>query len=137
MYLNEVRLLGRLTRDPENRILNGGGIVSTFGLALNQKFKDQAGAVQERTTFVDIEAWARTAETIGKYCKKGDPLFIAGRLVRDEWTDKTSGEKRSRLKVVCESFQFLPTGRTAAPDPAPAGTTTVMNPPPPADDVPY
>jgi single-strand DNA-binding protein len=142
MYLNEVRLLGRLTRDPEVRFTAARTAIANFGFALNRKFKDSQGVPQEHVTFVEIEAWAATAETLTKYVRKGDPLFIAGRLVLDEWNDKTTGQKRQRLKVVCEGFQFLPTGRSAgapaesAPAPVPT-TTTTLNPPAPPDDIPF
>ena len=63
--------------------------------------------MRDETTFVDIEAWGRQGETISKYCTKGRPLFVEGRLKFDQWEDKASGQKRSRLKVVLEGFQFL------------------------------
>ncbi len=63
------------------------------------------------STFVDIEAWGKQGETISKYCTKGRPLFVEGRLKLDQWEDKTSGQKRSKLKVVLEGFQFLGSGQ--------------------------
>jgi single-strand DNA-binding protein len=104
---NKVYLIGNLTRDPELRVTPKGTAICQFGLAVNRQFKDEAGAVRDETTFVDIEAWGRQGETISKYCTKGRPLFVEGRLKFDQWEDKTSGQKRSRLKVVLEGFQFL------------------------------
>jgi len=78
--------------------------------------------MRDETTFVDIEAWGKQGETIGKYCTKGRPLFVEGRLKFDQWEDKTSGQKRSKLKVVLEGFQFLGgRGEGGAPGAAGAG----------------
>jgi single-strand DNA-binding protein len=104
---NKVYLIGNLTRDPELRVTPKGTAICQFGLAVNRQFKDESGATRDETTFVDIEAWGRQGETISKYCTKGRPLFVEGRLKFDQWEDKTSGQKRSRLKVVLEGFQFL------------------------------
>ena len=104
---NKVILLGNLTRDPELRVTPKGTAICQLGLAVNRQFKDESGATRDETTFVDIEAWGRQAETISKYCTKGKPLFIEGRLKLDSWEDKTSGQKRSKLKVVLENFQFV------------------------------
>lgn len=111
---NKVLLIGNLTRDPELRVTPKGTAVCQFGLAVNRQFKDESGAARDETTFVDVEAWGRQAEVVSKYCAKGRPLFVEGRLKLDQWEDKTSGQKRSRLKVVLENFQFLG-GRSDAP----------------------
>lgn len=108
---NKVMLIGNLTRDPELRVTPKGTAICQFGLAINRQFKDESGATRDETTFVDIEAWGRQGETISKYCTKGRPLFVEGRLRFDQWEDKASGQKRSRLKVVLENFQFLGEGR--------------------------
>lgn len=104
---NKVYLIGNLTRDPELRVTPKGTAICQFGLAVNRQFKDESGALRDETTFVDIEAWGKQGETIAKYCTKGRPLFVEGRLKFDQWEDKTSGQKRSKLKVVLEGFQFL------------------------------
>lgn len=104
---NKVYLIGNLTRDPELRVTPKGTTICQFGLAVNRQFKDESGAMRDETTFVDIEAWGKQGETIAKYCTKGRPLFVEGRLKFDQWEDKTSGQKRSKLKVVLEGFQFL------------------------------
>jgi single-strand DNA-binding protein len=105
--LNKVMLIGNLTRDPEMRVTPKGTAICQFSLAVNRKWKDEGGQEREEVTYVDCEAWARGAETIQKYVTKGRPLFVEGRLRLDQWEDKTTKEKRSRMKVVVENFQFL------------------------------
>jgi len=107
---NKVYLIGNLTRDPELRVTPKGTAICQFGLAVNRQFKDESGALRDDTTFVDIEAWGKQGETISKFCTKGKPLFVEGRLKFDQWEDKASGQKRSKLKVVLEGFQFLGSG---------------------------
>jgi single-strand DNA-binding protein len=116
---NKVLLLGNLTRDPELRVTPKGTAVCQFGLAVNRQFKDESGQTREEVTFVDLEAWGKQAETIAKFLTKGRPLFVEGRLKFDQWDDKASGQKRSKLKVVLENFQFLG-GREGGPG-APGG----------------
>lgn len=105
--LNRVLLIGNLTRDPELRVTPKGTAICQFGLAVNRTFKDESGGNREETTFIDVEAWGKQGELISKYCTKGRPLFVEGRLKLDQWEDKTSGQKRSRMRVVLENFQFL------------------------------
>ncbi len=109
--LNKVMLIGNLTRDPELRVTPKGTAICTFSLAVNRKFKDESGGEREEVTYVDIEAWGKQGETVSKYCTKGRPLFVEGRLRLDQWEDKNTKEKRSRMKVVLENFQFLGSGR--------------------------
>lgn len=109
--LNKVMLIGNLTRDPELRVTPKGTAICTFSIAVNRKFKDDSGGEREEVTYIDIEAWGRSGENISKYCTKGRPLFVEGRLRLDQWEDKTTKEKRSRMKVVLENFQFLGGGR--------------------------
>lgn len=108
--LNKVMLIGNLTRDPELRVTPKGTAICTFSLAVNRKFRDESGADREEVTYIDIEAWGKAGENISKYCTKGRPLFVEGRLRLDQWEDKNTKEKRSRMKVVCENFQFLGSG---------------------------
>ena len=103
---NKVMLMGNLTRDVETRTA-GNTTVGNFGIALNRKYKTKDGEQREETTFVDCTAWGRTAEVMAQYIGKGDPVFIEGRLKLDEWEDKNSGQKRSKIEVVVESFQFV------------------------------
>jgi len=119
--LNKVMLIGNLTRDPELRVTPKGTAICQFSLAVNRKFRDEAGADREEVTYVDIEAWGKSGENIAKYCTKGRPLFVEGRLRLDQWEDKTTKEKRSRMKVVCDNFQFLGTGRAEGGAPGAEG----------------
>ncbi len=104
---NKVMLMGNLTRDPEVRYTPKGTAVAEIGLAINRFFSGENGEKREETTFVDVTLWGRTAEIAGEYLKKGRPVFIEGRLQLDTWDDKTSGQKRSKLKVVGEGMQLI------------------------------
>jgi single-strand DNA-binding protein len=106
--LNKVLLIGRLTRDPESRSTHSGNALVTFGLAINRNYTRQSGEKVEETCFVDCEAWGKTGETIARYTRKGRPLFVEGRLRLDAW--EKEGQKRSKLVVVVEGFQFLDSG---------------------------
>lgn len=103
---NKVFLMGNLTRDPELRTTPGGLTIGKFGLAVNRRYRTREGEQREEVTFVDIDAFGPQAETIHKYCSKGDGLFVEGRLKLDQWEDKVNKEKRSKLGVVLEGFQF-------------------------------
>ena len=105
--LNKVILIGNLTRDPEVRYTPKGSAVADIALAVNRVYTADNGEKREEVTYVDIVLWARLAELAGQYLHKGRPVFIEGRLQLDSWDDKTTGQKRSRLRVVGESMQFL------------------------------
>ncbi len=109
--LNKVLLMGNLTRDPELRVTPKGTSICQFSLAINRQFKMESGESREEVIYVDVEAWGKQGETIAKFCVKGRPLYVEGRLRLDQWEDKTTKEKRSRMKVVLEQFQFLGEGR--------------------------
>lgn len=104
--LNKVMLMGNLTRDIELRHTNSNLAIAKIGLAVNRRWKDQNGEQREETTFVDCEAFGRTAEVMSQYLAKGRPVFIEGRLKLDQWEDK-EGQKRSKMVVVVEGFQFI------------------------------
>jgi single-strand DNA-binding protein len=104
---NKVLLMGNLTRDPELRYLQSGQAVVKIGLAVNRKYKNRTTQeLVEETTFVDVEGWGQQAETFSKYMTKGRPVFIEGRLRLNSWEGK-DGQKRNKLLVVMENFQFL------------------------------
>jgi single-strand DNA-binding protein len=105
--LNKVMLIGNLTRDPEIKYTPKGTAIAAFGLAVNRNYTTEGGEKREEVTFIDLEAYARLAEIIGEYCKKGRPIFVEGRLKLDQWDDKQSGQKRSKMKVVVETMQLL------------------------------
>ncbi len=104
---NKVILMGNLTRDPEVRYTSSGTAIAKLGMAINRYWRNQDGQQQEETTFVDVDAFGRQAETIGQYLKKGRPIMVEGRLKLDQWDDKQTGQKRSKLGVTLENFQFL------------------------------
>ena len=150
--VNKVILIGNLTRDPELRYTPKGTAIAEIGLAINRKWKSETGEAKEEVTFVDVAAFGRTAEVIGQYLKKGRPIMIEGRLKFDQWDDKQTGQKRSKLRVVCESFEFLDSGnrvegegtapsapRAARPAAAaaPASAPESGDSEPPHDDVPF
>jgi single-strand DNA-binding protein len=141
---NKVILAGNLTRDPELRYTPSGTAIAKFGLAVNRKWKDsQTNEMKEEVTFVDIDAFGRQAETIGQYLKKGRPILIEGRLRLDQWDDKQTQQKRSKLGVVLESFSFLDSGTREGGDfggggggggaPAPRPARPQQSTPPPAN----
>jgi single-strand DNA-binding protein len=150
---NKVILAGNLTRDPELRYTPKGMAIAKIGLAINRTWKNEAGETKEDTTFVDVDAFGRQAEVIGQYLKKGRPILIEGRLKLDQWDDKQTGQKRSKLGVVLESFQFLDSGnrgdsnaprtRSASTSAGPVAGEDVQTPPdveapaPEQDDVPF
>lgn len=103
---NKVLLMGNLTRDIELKYTPSNQAVANLGLAVNRRYKTADGEQREETTFVDCEAWGRTAEIMNQYLAKGKPVFIEGRLKLDTWTDKDGG-KRSKHRVVVENFQFI------------------------------
>lgn len=119
---NKCTLVGHLTRDPELRALPKGTPICQFGIAMNRKFKLETGEMKEEVTFVDLEAWGKTAELIAKYLKKGSLALFEGRLKLDQWEDKTTKEKRQKLKVVVETMQFLDRKPEGASTPAPAAS---------------
>ncbi len=104
---NKVILAGNLTRDPELRYTPKGTAVAQIGLAVNRTWKTETGETKEEVSFIDVEAFGRQAEVIAQYMRKGRPLLIEGRLKMDTWEDKTSHQKKSKLKVVLEGFTFI------------------------------
>jgi len=150
---NKVILVGNLTRDPELRYTPKGTAVAKIGLAVNRTWTSESGEKKEEVTFIDVDVFGRTAENVSQYMRKGRPILVEGRLRLDQWDDKQTGQKRSKLGVVAETIQFLgsPAGaeggapsaprppRPAAPGPAaPATPPSGDEPPPPEeDDVPF
>ena len=147
---NKVILAGNLTRDPELRYTPKGTANASFGLAINRKWKSETGEAKEEVTFVDIEVWDRQAEVIAQYFKKGRPILVEGRLKFDQWEDKNTHQKQSKLKVRLESFSFIDTNRgdtavPASPRPAAVAATPAEAaapaepeaPEPEQDDVPF
>ena len=144
--LNKVFLMGNLTRDIELRQTPGNNPVANIGVAVNRRFRNREGVDQEETTFVDCEAWGRTAEVMAQYLAKGKPVFIEGRLKLDQWQDK-DGNNRSKLRVVVENFQFIDArpgggnsnaGRSEVGEPVGAGASSgEEHQPITEDDIPF
>lgn len=142
--LNRVLLMGNVTRDPEVKYTPKGTAIAQIGMAINRTWSDDSGQKKEEVTFVDVEFFGRVAEIAGQYVKKGNPLFVEGRLKLDTWDDKQSGQKRSKMKVVCENMQLMggkPSGEQkpqqrppAAPPPRPQADPDLDAAP---DDIPF
>lgn len=108
---NKVILMGNLTRDVEVRYTPSGSAVCDLGLAVNRTWFDkQANEKREEVTFVDVTLWGRQAEVAGEYLGKGCGVMIEGRLQLDQWDDRETGQKRSKLKVIGENMTMLPGG---------------------------
>ena len=150
---NKVILVGNLTRDPELRYTPKGTAIAKIGLAVNRVWTNEAGEKKEEVTFVDVDVFGRTAENVGQYMRTGRPILIEGRLRLDQWDDKQTGQKKSKLGVVAETVQFLgsaqgggeggaPASRPARPAaaaaaPAPAAEPVEGDMPHEGDDVPF
>ena len=115
LELNKVMLIGNLTRDPELRSTSTGHSVADMRIAVNtrRRFDRESGTRQEDTVFIDVTAWERTAEFCSQYLSKGRRIFVEGRLKQDNWTDRESGRKMSKINIVAERIQFA--------DPRPGG----------------
>lgn len=99
-------ITGNLTRDPELRTTPNGASVCSFSVAVNRVFRDSSGTQQEQVSFIDCSAWGKLGEMIGQYAKKGAGVLVSGRLDQRTWEDKNSGQKRSRVEIVVEDFNF-------------------------------
>ena len=99
-------ITGNLTRDPELRSTPSGASVCSFSVAVNRVYRDSSGAQKEDVSFIDCSAWGKLGEMIGQYAKKGSGVLVSGRLSQRTWEDKNSGQKRSRVEIVVEDFNF-------------------------------
>lgn len=134
--LNKVYLAGRLTRDPELRYLQSGTALCKLGLAVSRKYKTKDGDQREETLFIDATCWGRTAEFVGETFKKGRPVLIEGRLKTDEWEDKNTGQKRTKIEINADRVQSLDwedRGDSRPAKPAPRA----IEEPVPEDDIPF
>ena len=120
MSLNRVFLMGNLTRDPELRYIPSGTAVTTFTVAANRSFVNQAGEKKDDTCFVRVIVWARRAEVCGEFLSKGSPVFVEGRLQSRNWQDQ-NGQKRSTIEVIANNVQFL--GKAKGPRTEPQDQT--------------
>jgi single-strand DNA-binding protein len=107
MYLNKVFLIGNLTRDPELKSLPTGTKVASISMATNRTWKDAQGGKKEAVEYHNVVAFAKQAEVLAQYCKKGSSLYVEGRIQTRSW-DAADGTKKYRTEIVLESFQFGP-----------------------------
>ncbi len=107
--INQVILMGNLTRDPDLRQTPNGQNVCSFSLALNRSYKDQSGEWQEATDFIDVVAWAALGERVAQYLSKGRRCLVQGRLQSRSW--EQDGQKRSKVEVQASDVTFLDGGR--------------------------
>ena len=147
--VNKVFLMRNRTRDVELKNTPSNQPVADLGVATNRRYRTREGEDRKETTFVDCEAWGRTAEVMSQYLSKGSPVFIEGRLKLDQWDDRETGKKRSKLKVVVENFQFVDSpggggggggGERGAAKPAPAAAGAQPDGPPEPgrdEDIPF
>ncbi|MCL2001190.1 MAG: single-stranded DNA-binding protein, partial [Planctomycetes bacterium] len=104
---NKVILIGNLTRDPELRYTPQGTAVADLRLAITTVRGRSGSERKEETLYIDCTVWDRQAETCSEYLSKGRPVLVEGRLIEDQWQDKETGERRSRVKVYVQNVQFL------------------------------
>ena len=140
--LNHSIIAGNLTRDPETKYLANDKVVCKFSLANSHKFK-VGDEQREKVIFLECQAWGRTADVIGKYATKGKPIIVEGRLEMEQWEDKETGAKRSKITLNVERFHFVPDGKrgeaskpaecrteSTTPQPAPSSSARVDDEPP-------
>lgn len=138
--LNRVLIIGTLTKDPDLRYTPKGTAIADLSLAINRVWNDD-GEKKEEVTYVEVTLWSSQAENANKFLKKGKSVFIEGRLKLDTWEDKNSGQRRSKLRVVGESMQFLSprdngSDKPSAPASRPSPVKTGKSHEPDADDAP-
>ena len=127
MNVNKIIITGNLTADPELRYTPSGKAVLSASIANNEHFTDAQGQEQKVTTFVNLEVWGRPAENFGKLVKKDQELFVDGRLRMDEWTDKQTNARRTRLYLLVQNWQFTQFKRheeSTSDAPAPVAATS-------------
>lgn len=117
--VNEVILIGRLTRDVETKNTNGGMAIANIGFVVNNSKKNPStGQYEDVPVFIDCTAFGKKAEVAAKYLSKGSQTYIRGHLTLDQWSDKTTGEKRSKLKVIIDEIQLLGSKQAEREQPA-------------------
>ena len=138
---NKVIMIGNLTRDPQLSYLPSQTPVVEFGLASNRRWRSKDGQDREEVCFIDCRAYGRMAENISKYCKKGRPLMIEGRLSFDQW-ETAEGQKRSKHRIFVENFTFVDSrpggeGGGGSGNGSNSGQSDEDGPPPSDDDIPF
>lgn len=108
---NKVILLGNLVADPDLATLPSGANVANFRMAINDRYRGRDGEMIEQTVFIDVKFFGRTAEVVEKYLRKGSPVLVDGKLRQDNWEDKETGAKRSKIYVFGRSLTMMPGGK--------------------------
>lgn len=140
---NQVIIVGHLTRDPEIRYTPKGVAVTQLSVAVNRNWKSDSGEAKEEVCFVDCTAWSHQAEVIAQFLKKGSPILVQGRLRQESWEDKNTKQKRTKLGVVVERFEFLGQNTEGAAPPRPVARAAAQPQPerdseaPADDDIPF
>lgn len=106
MYLNKAQIIGNLTRDPEMKSLPNGNKITSFSVATNRVYKDSNGDKKEESEFHNVVVFGKQAETSAQYLKKGQQVYVEGRITTRSWDDKTSGEKKYRTEIIADAVQF-------------------------------
>jgi single-strand DNA-binding protein len=127
MNVNRVTLAGRLVRDPDIKYASSGTAIADLNIAVTHFYKGPDGQWKEESDFIDVVAYGKTADNVAKFLHKGSEIYIEGRLKLDRWEDKTSGNPRSKLRVIADSMQFV--------GPKPAGRPLPSEPPQPSKEL--
>jgi single-strand DNA-binding protein len=135
--LNRVQLMGRLTFDPELRRIPSGTAVSELRMAVNRSWPGRDGERREEVLYIDVTVWDRQAETCCQSLRRGSLIFVEGSLKMDQWDDKTTGEKRSKVRVQADRVQFLDPRRDAGGGGGAAGGEDEYGAPPPRESAPH
>lgn len=117
LNINRVMITGRLTRDPETKYLSSGMAVTNISVAVNRPYKDKtSGEWREEVSFIDVEAWGKVAERLAETGRKGQPVYVEGRLKQESW--ERDGVKQSKIRVTADlvkSFDVPQRGQGSAP----------------------
>ena len=132
---NKILLIGNLTRDPEVRYLPSGVPVTTFDIAVNERYRDRNQELREETLFIRVETFQRQAETCAEFLKKGRRVFVEGKLRMDTWEAK-DGTKRSRPVVRGLQVRFIDTRPAETPEPTAKPTRAADADVPPSEEIP-
>jgi single-strand DNA-binding protein len=138
--LNKVTLIGNLGKEPELSYTASGIAVAKFSIATNERWKDQEGAVQERTEWHNIVAWRKLAEICGQYLKKGSKVYLEGKLQTRSWDDKNTGVKRYTTEIIADDLIMLDSKGGNGAGAAPGGEVPAMTDEPrepEKDDLPF
>lgn len=136
--LNKIVLAGRLTRDPELKYLPSGTPLCKLGIAASRKYKTKDGESREETLFINATCWRGTAEFVGENFKKGRPIVVEGSLKSDEWEDKNTGQKRTKIEIHADRVQSLDwEDRGGGPPRSARPAARAIEEPVPEDDIPF